>query len=59
MLTERINKALKNNPKKFPQGYLIELNHEEKNELVENFDQLTRVKHPPKTTIIPQEYTEG
>lgn len=34
--TRDINKAVKNNPKKFPTGYVIELNSSEKQELVEN-----------------------
>ena len=36
--TKRINEALKNNPDKFPDGYVITLNIKEKDELVENFD---------------------
>lgn len=28
--TKRINEAVKNNPDKFPEGYLIELNDQEK-----------------------------
>lgn len=35
--TRDINKAVKNNPNKFPNGYVIELTEEEKKELVENF----------------------
>ncbi len=37
--TKRVNEAVKNNPDKFPDGYLIELNNEEKIQLVENFDE--------------------
>ena len=36
--TKRINEAVKNNPDKFPQGYITELSESEKKELVENFD---------------------
>lgn len=43
--TKRINEAVKNNPEKFPAGYLIELNNHEKNELVENFDRFNKLKH--------------
>ena len=43
--TKRINEAVKNNPEKFPKGYLFELNKQEKNELVENFDQFKKLKH--------------
>ena len=38
METKRVNEAVKNNPEKFPNGYLFELNKQEKNELVENFN---------------------
>lgn len=43
--TKRINEAVKNNPDKFPEGYLTELNDEEKKQLVENFDQLQSLKY--------------
>lgn len=36
--TKEINQAVKNNPKKFPSRYLIQVCQEEKNELVKNFD---------------------
>ncbi|MGO8755118.1 MAG: ORF6N domain-containing protein [Gallionellaceae bacterium] len=35
--TRDINKAVTNNPDKFPSGYVIELLKTEKSELVENF----------------------
>lgn len=38
--TRRINEALKNNPDKFPDGYVIELTNSEKEYVVENFDHL-------------------
>ncbi len=38
--TKSINEAVKNNPEKFPQGYLLEVSENEKHELVENFDRL-------------------
>ena len=37
--TKEVNQAVKNNPSKFPDGYIIKLNSQEKNELVKNFDQ--------------------
>lgn len=43
--TRRINEAVKNNPDKFPDGYLFELDKEEKKELVENFDRFKKLKH--------------
>jgi hypothetical protein len=36
--TKRVNEAVKNNPYKFPEGYLLEVSKAEKRELVENFD---------------------
>ncbi|MCL2179850.1 MAG: ORF6N domain-containing protein [Treponema sp.] len=43
--TKRINEAVKNNPDKFPKGYIITINNKEKKELVENFDQFKSLKH--------------
>ncbi|MCL2252770.1 MAG: ORF6N domain-containing protein [Treponema sp.] len=43
--TKRINEAVKNNPEKFPEGYVITLNNNEKKELVEIFDQFNPLKH--------------
>ena len=53
--TKRINEALKNNPDKFPDGYVITLNIKEKNELVENFDRFKTLKH---STVEPHAFTE-
>ena len=39
--TKRVNEAVRNNPKKFPYGYIFELDKYEKNEVVEIFDQLS------------------
>ena len=36
--TMRVNEAVKNNPDKFPQGYIFELTKEEKAEVIEIFD---------------------
>ncbi len=38
--TKRVNEAVRNNPDKFPYGYLFELDKYEKKELVENFDRM-------------------
>lgn len=43
--TKEINQAVKNNPDKFPLGYLIECNKIEKIELVKNFDRFNSLKH--------------
>ena len=36
--TKRVNEAVKNNPEKFPEGYIFKLTKEEKSEVIENFD---------------------
>lgn len=53
--TRDINKAVKNNPQKFPDGYIIYLNLQEKTELVENFHHLEKIKFSPH---IPKAFTE-
>ena len=53
--TRDINKSVKNNPEKFPEGYIFELGENEKNELVENFHQFERQKH---SSSIPKAFTE-
>ena len=42
--TKVINQAVKNNPDKFPKGFIIELTKEEKNKVVKNFDHLQSLK---------------
>lgn len=53
--TKRINEALKNNPEKFPDGYVIELTNSEKSELVEKIDRFESMKH---STVAPHAFTE-
>jgi phage regulator Rha-like protein len=53
--TKRVNEAVKNNPDKFPEGYIIELSSVEKAEVVEIFDHLTRNKFSP---TLPKAFTE-
>ena len=53
--TREINKAVANNPEKFPEGYIIELNEDEKKELVENFHRFNKLKH---STVNPKVFTE-
>jgi hypothetical protein len=36
--TKRINEAVKNNPEKFPDGYIVHLSGKEHTKPVENFD---------------------
>jgi len=53
--TKRINEAVRNNPEKFPDGYIMEIVQSEKNELVENFDRFNKLKH---STVFPTAFTE-
>lgn len=53
--TKRINEAVKNNPEKFPEGFVYQLSKDEKNEVVEFFDHLEKLKFS-KTT--PWAFTE-
>lgn len=53
--TRDINKAVKNNPNKFPKGYVMELTIKEKRELVENFHRFDALKH---STVAPHAFTE-
>lgn len=52
--TMRINEAVRNNPDKFPTGYIIELTKDEKNEVIENFDN-PKLKFSP---VLPKAFTE-
>ena len=47
--TMRINEAVKNNPKKFPEGYVLSLQSTERQELIENFDRFGNLKHSIST----------
>lgn len=47
--TRIINQAVKNNPNKFPDGYIIEIDDSTKNELIKNFDRLDNLKHSTST----------
>jgi hypothetical protein len=53
--TRDINKAVKNNPEKFPRGYIIELTKDEKTQLVENFHRFKTLKH---STVFPKAFTD-
>jgi hypothetical protein len=53
--TKRINEAASRNPEKFPEGYLIELNENEKREVVANCDHLASLKFSPN---LPNAFTE-
>jgi hypothetical protein len=45
--TKRVNEAVRNNPEKFPEGYIVVLTEREKAEVVENFDHLAKLKFSP------------
>ena len=45
--TKHINQAIRNNPEKFPDGYIITLSDSEKEEVVKNFDHLQKLKFSP------------
>ena len=45
--TKEINQAVSNNPDKFPDGYILELTKAEKEEVVKNFDHLSKLKYSP------------
>ena len=53
--TKRVNEAVRNNPDKFPEGYLASLQVSEKQQLVENFDRFKTLKH---ATMEPKAFTE-
>ena len=53
--TKRINEAVKNNPDKFPQGYLITITEQDKKTLVENFDGFKNLKH---STVLPKGFIQ-
>lgn len=53
--TKRINEAVKNNPDKFPEGYIITLSQNEKTEVVEKFDHLASLRFSP---VLPKAFSE-
>ncbi len=53
--TKEINQAVRNNPEKFPAGYIIQTTNEEKKEVVKNFDHLEKLKFSP---VNPTAFTE-
>ena len=53
--TKEINQAVRNNPEKFPEGYIWAIDDQEKNELVKNFDRFEKQKH---SSVLPRAFTE-
>jgi phage regulator Rha-like protein len=52
--TREVNQSVKNNPKKFPKGYIFELSKEEKKEVIKYFDN-PKIKFSPE---LPKAFTE-
>lgn len=55
MQTKRVNEAVSNNPEKFPEGYVLMLDNQEKTEVVEIFDHLQNLRFSPQ---LPKAFTE-
>ena len=53
--TREVNQAIKNNPNKFPNGYILELDKEEKEEVIKIFDNLGNLLYSPAP---PKAFTE-
>jgi len=53
--TREINQAVKNNPDKFPEGYVFTLSNNEKQEVIKIFDNLAKLKFFPQP---PKAFTE-
>ena len=53
--TKEINQAVRNNPKKFPKGYIWTLDEQERVELFKNFDRFEKQKH---SSVLPRAFTE-
>lgn len=53
--TKEVNQAVRNNPRKFPYGYIFELDKYEKAEVVKNFDRLNKLKY---SSVQPTAFTE-
>ena len=56
--TKRINEAVKNNPDKFPDGYIIELNKDEQKSLKSKFSTLKGEGRGKHTKYLPKAFTE-
>ena len=53
--TKEVNQAVRNNPSKFPHGYVFHLEQYEKMEVVKNFDRLRSLKF---SSVAPTAFTE-
>lgn len=53
--TKAVNQAVRNNPEKFPSGYIFELQSAEQQHVVKNFDRIQSAKY---STVMPKAFTE-
>jgi len=53
--TKEVNQAVRNNPEKFPEEYIIPLSSKEKSEVVKNIDHLSVLKF---SHVLPTAFTE-
>ena len=53
--TKEINQAVKNNLRKFPEGYIVSVEKDEMDELVKKIDRFKTLKH---STVTPAAFTE-
>ena len=53
--TREVNQAIRNNPEKFPDGYVFTLDISEKGELIKNIERFEPLKH---STVMPHAFTE-
>jgi len=53
--TKEVNQAVRNNPEKFPEGYIFGLDNQEKEEVVKIFDHLKKLRFSPQ---LPKAFTE-
>jgi hypothetical protein len=53
--TKEINQAVRNNPEKFPKGFITETTQNEKDELVKKFDRFNKLKH---SSVFPKAFSE-
>ena len=52
--TREVNQAIKNNPEKFPEGYVFELVQSERDEVVKIFDNLGNIRYSPSSPKLSQ-----
>ena len=52
--TKHINQAVRNNPEKFPEGYIFSVQDVERQQLVKNFDRFSNLKHSISTNAFTE-----